>query len=504
MDRFMFYRQQSQHQNIMQHVPTSGHEISLRYNRQTGIVHQPKIESLSILLAGKGLALYYTLADLALLGAGILHGGVYLLLSGEERRVTQEDVEGQFLLTSDDIGAPYSRALVNALAKLNPDFRLLCLTPPQAMKRSYDIVCFINMLSKDLQNESGLATLFDNYKKLFLTIGSMSFAITDSPLEGIIFEKDGETAADNRGKVEDKKCEEYKGEMNTINALTPSLSSAGAAVLCQEILRRTRCLRHSEIERTWLSVNFLIRSKGIAKKIEESYRTPVERLSSSPSSTPTFRPSSLPLSDPEHISGHNNTMPAKFPLSFRLSIGNEVLDTFPSRRVSDDEYIFRCIIPPDSLFSRIISDSIEVVDSETLPEEMPSVPLLFSPLSKPVLDSNFLKEPYSIAQRIPQKLEGGTVFLVGLGGLGSWFALNLVLASGKTKLIVIDHDDRIEEHNLNRQILYDISCIGIGKAEAAARKLKEINPEADIVHFARAITAGFAVCARDKALMTLE
>lgn len=59
--------------------------------------------------------------------------------------------------------------------------------------------------------------------------------------------------------------------------------------------------------------------------------------------------------------------------------------------------------------------------------------------------------------------------VVGAGGLGCP-ALLALSAAGATRAIVIDHD-RVEAHNLQRQVLYDVGDVGAAKAEAAARRL---------------------------------
>ena len=73
-----------------------------------------------------------------------------------------------------------------------------------------------------------------------------------------------------------------------------------------------------------------------------------------------------------------------------------------------------------------------------------------------------------------KKLEASTVFIAGLGGLGSPVALYLA-AAGCGHLRICD-GDRIENSNLNRQILYSDNDIGKPKATKAAEKLLELNP----------------------------
>jgi len=76
------------------------------------------------------------------------------------------------------------------------------------------------------------------------------------------------------------------------------------------------------------------------------------------------------------------------------------------------------------------------------------------------------------------KLREGKVCLIGVGGLGSPIAMQLT-AMGVGTLRIIDRDV-IEISNLHRQTLYDMNDIGYPKAEAAAKKLKAINPRLNI------------------------
>ena len=75
-------------------------------------------------------------------------------------------------------------------------------------------------------------------------------------------------------------------------------------------------------------------------------------------------------------------------------------------------------------------------------------------------------------------LASSTVAVVGLGGLGSLVSYYLA-AAGVGKILLID-GERIELNNLNRQILYSTRDVGEWKAEVAAQRLRELNPDIDI------------------------
>lgn len=71
------------------------------------------------------------------------------------------------------------------------------------------------------------------------------------------------------------------------------------------------------------------------------------------------------------------------------------------------------------------------------------------------------------------RLESARVVVLGVGGLGGWSAWSLGCC-GIGEMLLID-GDRVEESNLNRQILYREADIGRLKAEAAAERLNAFN-----------------------------
>lgn len=71
------------------------------------------------------------------------------------------------------------------------------------------------------------------------------------------------------------------------------------------------------------------------------------------------------------------------------------------------------------------------------------------------------------------------VAVVGIGGVGSFVAEALARA-GIGKLTLIDHDT-IDITNLNRQLHALQSTIGQPKVQAMAKRIKEINPDLDVV-----------------------
>lgn len=73
-----------------------------------------------------------------------------------------------------------------------------------------------------------------------------------------------------------------------------------------------------------------------------------------------------------------------------------------------------------------------------------------------------------------RKLSAARILVVGAGGLGSPAALYLA-AAGVGTLGIADFD-RVERHNLQRQLLHDDADVGAPKVESALRRLRTVNP----------------------------
>jgi len=78
-----------------------------------------------------------------------------------------------------------------------------------------------------------------------------------------------------------------------------------------------------------------------------------------------------------------------------------------------------------------------------------------------------------------RRLLAAHALVIGAGGLGSPVALYLGTA-GVGRLTIVD-DDHVDLTNLQRQIAHDQSRIGQPKAQSAARSVRAINPEVEVV-----------------------
>jgi molybdopterin/thiamine biosynthesis adenylyltransferase/rhodanese-related sulfurtransferase/molybdopterin converting factor small subunit len=80
-----------------------------------------------------------------------------------------------------------------------------------------------------------------------------------------------------------------------------------------------------------------------------------------------------------------------------------------------------------------------------------------------------------------RKLKAARVLMIGAGGLGSPLGLYLA-AAGVGTLGVVDFDV-VDATNLQRQVLYGTKDVGRPKLEAAAERLRDVNPNVRIIPY---------------------
>ena len=78
-----------------------------------------------------------------------------------------------------------------------------------------------------------------------------------------------------------------------------------------------------------------------------------------------------------------------------------------------------------------------------------------------------------------EKLRNSSVAVFGIGGVGGYVAETLA-RSGVSRLVLID-GDRVEESNLNRQIIATRTTLGMPKVTAMAERIASINPDCKVV-----------------------
>jgi adenylyltransferase/sulfurtransferase len=78
-----------------------------------------------------------------------------------------------------------------------------------------------------------------------------------------------------------------------------------------------------------------------------------------------------------------------------------------------------------------------------------------------------------------RRLKSARVLVIGAGGLGS--STLLYLAAAGVGTIGIVEFDRVDESNLQRQIIHRMAWIGKPKAESARQAMLELNPNVEVV-----------------------
>ena len=77
------------------------------------------------------------------------------------------------------------------------------------------------------------------------------------------------------------------------------------------------------------------------------------------------------------------------------------------------------------------------------------------------------------------KLASSSVAVIGLGGVGT-YAAEMLCRAGVGKLLLLD-SDRVSITNKNRQLIALNSTVGMKKTDVLAARLKDINPEVELV-----------------------
>src|SRR3954469_7452810 len=78
-----------------------------------------------------------------------------------------------------------------------------------------------------------------------------------------------------------------------------------------------------------------------------------------------------------------------------------------------------------------------------------------------------------------KKLLNARVLCIGAGGLGC--PISLYLAAAGVGTIGLVDIDVVSPSNLQRQILFGVSDVGVEKGKAAAKRLKDVNPDLKVI-----------------------
>ena len=90
-----------------------------------------------------------------------------------------------------------------------------------------------------------------------------------------------------------------------------------------------------------------------------------------------------------------------------------------------------------------------------------------------------------------RKLKQAKVLVVGSGGLGSPLLLYLA-AAGVGKIGIVDND-RVDETNLQRQVLFGMDSVGNSKVQTAKQRILDLNPHIEVETYEELFTSANAL-----------
>ena len=94
------------------------------------------------------------------------------------------------------------------------------------------------------------------------------------------------------------------------------------------------------------------------------------------------------------------------------------------------------------------------------------------------MDDKFSRTEMLIGNDGMKKLNDAKVAVFGIGGVGSFVCEGLA-RSGIGNFILVDYD-KIDESNINRQLIATVKTIGKCKADLMKERILEINPNANV------------------------
>ena len=338
-------------------------------------------------------------------------------LDQHDSAVDEHHIIGQFLLRKEDVGRDFVEAYSDRLGHLYPLFDLQQWPAEGPSSIVPDVTVILPTVEKPISVHDNMLGCC-----IFGQLGSTSIYVGHDPVKVENFNK---------------------------SILTPSLASIAGSIVAQDILRLSNSLRGTPIVDQSIELSLRIRSTAARDFLKLSTMEQSQR---------------------------------DIPFTGRLKLGNEHLRTLDLLATDEaGEGVLRLELPRDSYLSRLILDSVEVVEEPLDKKSGFLEPLFFSLLGDDILEGRSLK---CGGRQLPSKLDRLKPVIVGIGGLGTWVAALLSSTNIQSlELVIVDSDSLIEEHNLNRQVLYSESDLGRPKADAAADALLAINPDCQIHHY---------------------
>ena len=117
------------------------------------------------------------------------------------------------------------------------------------------------------------------------------------------------------------------------------------------------------------------------------------------------------------------------------------------------------------------------------------------------MDEKFSRTEMLIGKEGMEKLKNAKVAVFGLGGVGSFVCEGLA-RSGVGGFVLVDFD-KVDESNINRQIIATTKTIGRNKVDVMKERILDINPDANVeihneFYLADSIMAKIAIICKSK------
>lgn len=425
-------------------------EPSFLFERQLGLVYQERIEDMRVLVTGHGSALGFLVQELVFLGFGSSQG---FIAFPDDLLVEEEDIRGQVLLEEEDHGKPMWEMV------------------DKRVKEKFTDEAYI----------FGVEHLDDfNYDAVVAVTSSSckpSHIYRIPSFENVIWSITTNTTACVSSKKLEFKPSPY-------NILQPSLSAISASITATEILRRNLLIRVSEILDTNLQLRFVMQQPNILKTCRDL----------------TTNRKGLPFRLRLKIGGEKISVTYEPFTQTHTTYGvegrKEVVVEDP------DRVILYASFPKGSFLKRFLVDQLEILEDYPAGHFKPMDEIIVSPFAGASIEGCKVVEPDI---QVPTSLENKRVYFLGVGGLGSWTTVLFSLSNTKNCTFVLnDHDAEVEEHNLNRQILFNKNSIGKPKAVAARDALATINSENHLVVLPYQLDIGVANNILNEDFMSVE
>ena len=94
------------------------------------------------------------------------------------------------------------------------------------------------------------------------------------------------------------------------------------------------------------------------------------------------------------------------------------------------------------------------------------------------MEGKFSRTEMLIGNEGMEKLKDAKVAVFGIGGVGSFVCEGLA-RSGVGNFILVDYD-KVDESNINRQLIATVNTIGRYKVDLMGERILEINPDANV------------------------